>query len=118
MEKRCIAYVGNVNRFDYEDVIEFAKENGVKTYDLMNTSDEQKTQDLLEAKSLVVIGEWWEIPKDARDIIGLAQIIGKPVRCLNDVPGGFRKMCIVNFCTELADSILFAEGTSELGEDD
>lgn len=118
MERKCIAYVGNVNRYDYDDVIEFAKDNGVKTYDLMNTSQEQITQDLLEAKSLVVIGDWWELPKDARDIIGLAQIIGKTIRYLNDVPGGFQKMCIVNFCTELADGILFAEGTSELGEDD
>lgn len=115
---KIIAYVGNPNRFDYDDIIEFAKDSGVKTYNLMDTSQEQTTQDLLEAKSLVVIGEWWEIPKDARDIIGLAQIIGKPIRYLNDVPVGFQKLCIVNFCTELADGILFAEGTSELGDDD
>lgn len=102
---KTIAYVGNVNRYDYNDVIKHADFNGVKTYNLMNTSQEQITQDLLEANSLVVIGNWWEIPKDARDIMGLAQIIGKPVRCLNDVPVNFEKMCVVEFCTGIIEGI-------------
>ena len=103
------AYVGNKNRFDYHHIIESAIKNGFMTYDLMNTSEEHITQDLLEANKLVIIGDWWELPKDARDIMALAQIIGKPVKCLNDVPVSIEKNCVVDFCTSIVEGIAFSE---------
>ncbi len=111
---KTVAFVGNVNRFNYYTRILAAKDNGHKVYDLMNTSEEQVTQDLLESYSLVVIGDWYELPQDARDIIGLAQIIGKPVRYLNDVPADFQKACTINFCMSIADGLI----SSLLGEND
>lgn len=103
---KTIAYVGNKNRYDYNCHIESTKREDFKVYDLMNTSQEQITQDLLEATDLVVIGDWWELPKDARDIMGLAQIIGKPITFYNDVPADFQKVCVVNFCMGIADGLL------------
>jgi len=112
---KTIAYVGNKNRHDYYRTIMEASVNRTKTYDLMNSSDEQVAKDLFEADQLVVIGDWYELPKDARDIMGFAHIIGKPITCYNDVPSDFQKVCVVNFCMGIADGIL-----DELlkGEDD
>ncbi len=103
---KIAAFVGNKNRYNYYKRIEDANRNGYVVYDLMNTSEEQITQDLLKAESLVVIGDWYELPKDACDIMGLAHIIGKPITCYNDVPSDFQKVCVVNFCMGIADGIL------------
>ncbi len=103
---KTIAFVGNVNRYDYYNNIASAKFEGCKVYDLMNTAEEQVVQDLFEADELVVIGDWYKLPRDARDIIGLAQIIGKTIVFRNDVPLDFQKVCVVNFCMGIADGIM------------
>lgn len=108
MEKKIdrIGYVGNPNRYDYDEYVALARSRGKIAYNLMIASDEHLCADIIKCEKIHVIGEKWEMPSKAKNIIAYANIIGIPILCLNDITESDIREFTIEFCFDMAFSLI------------
>jgi hypothetical protein len=105
-EVKVVGYVGNQNRFDYDQLVAQARSRGQVVYDFMNTSDDTLAQDILKCDKLYVIGEKYEMSELAKDVIAYANLMGKPILTLNGITEIEIRHFTINFCMNMAEGLM------------
>ena len=103
---KTVGYCGNTHHKDYDDLIWEARDNGIMTYNLMTTDDLTLCDDIIKCEKIYVIGDFYEIPAQARRIIAYAFIIGKPILSIGGLDETFYRNCTVEFCLNMAEGLL------------
>lgn len=116
-EVRVIGFVGNPERFGYNDHIALMRRrgNGNVVYDLMNNTDTTIADDIMRCDKIYVIGDASEMPSEAQDIIGYATIMCKPILPLYNVTPEDIRLWTANFCINMAEGLMML---NEFNEDD
>jgi hypothetical protein len=105
-EVKVVGYVGNKNRYDYDQLVAQARSRGLVAYDLMNTSDDTLAQDILRCDKLYVVGEKYEMSELAQDVIAYANLMGKPILSLNGITESEIRCFTINFCMNMAEGLM------------
>lgn len=105
-EVKVIGYVGNKNRYDYEQIVRQSRSRGVFTYDLMNTAEEHVCNDILSCDKIYIVGEKYEMSEFAQDVIAYANLMGKPILSLNGITESEIRCFTINFCMNMAEGLM------------
>ena len=115
-EVKVVGYVGNKNRYDYDQLVAQARSRGLVAYDFMNTSDDTLAQDILKCDKLYVIGEKYEMSELAQDVIAYANLMGKPILSLNGITESEIRCFTINFCMNMAEGLMAVNEGERLAE--
>lgn len=115
-EVTVVGYVGNKNRYDYDQLIAQARSRGLITYDLMNTSEEHVCDDILRCDKIYIIGEKFEMNELAQDIIAYANMMQKPINSLDGITESEIRCFTINFCMNMAEGLMAVNEGERLAE--
>ena len=105
-EVKVVGYVGNKNRYDYDQLVAQARSRGLVAYDLMNTAEEHVCDDILRCDKIYVVGEKFEMNELAQDIIAYANMMQKPINSLDGITESEIRCFTINFCMNMAEGLM------------
>ncbi len=114
--KLRVGYVGNKNRYDYDQLVEQARSKGLIVYNLMNVPEEYICDDILRCGKIYVVGEKYEMNEFAQDVIAYANLMGKPILSLNGITESEIRRFTINFCMNMAESLMLLDEPDSLDE--
>lgn len=115
-EVKVVGYVGNKNRYDYDQLVAQARSRGLVAYDLMNTAEEHVCDDILRCDKIYVVGEKFEMNELAQDIIAYANIMQKPINSLDGITESEIRCFTINFCMGMAEGLMMVNEGERLAE--
>lgn len=115
-EVKVVGYVGNKNRYDYDQLVAQARSRGLVAYDLMNTAEEHVCEDILRCDKIYVVGEKFEMNELAQDIIAYANMMQKPINSLDGITESEIRCFTINFCMNMAEGLMAVNEGERLAE--
>lgn len=104
MEVHIFGFIGDGGS-EYKSRVAEMKKNNVIICDLCNTPEEHVVQDMLNSEKIYIIGDYHNFSKDVWDCIALANICGKYMFSLDDLPVAELNKHTVDFLRRMADGL-------------